>query len=388
MELVTKIAFWCALLVTIGAIADIFYKLSKGEIKDIGKKIPFYVVMFAILFLVIRIDVNRKTKQETSCSDNYLSISIPSKFEGPFYNPEKYNLSLEVKNNQDKTILLSSIIAYFKNQDVFNNVEALRLLSEREGFSTTTYFTSIYENPGVLVPRNSKTFNLRGPDFLPQEVELVVSHSNSIKQTICNFTVSFYDNVEYPFPKHVNVTEKGLGVDVLPYIKNAKPKNTKLLSIIPGKSKTLIQESGLFFHDITEWMLTFINNQNKGSLVLVGTYGTKQAGDYDTIAIPNIPNFDRLIDVEQIKFGPKEALMVANKSDSIYGNSPHGWALLVGWDNKKKVVPIWRLPYIGKDYLNIFVNAENGEILPSIWFFDKYAPISTGSRTTFKKDDE
>jgi len=327
--------------------------------------------------------VNLVECRKSTCSDNFLAIRVPSRFSGPFYNPERYDLAVEIANKQDNTIFLQHIVALFINPDVFKKVAAMKDIANTrtDNLPEGTYFISIYENPGVISPRETQKVTLMGPVFIPQEVRLLAPNSASRDALSCSWPVSDPASVEYPTPKRVIVPASGLGVDPLEVLRKAAPPRSRLLSIIPGQQVTTIQSTGLFVHHVSQWILNFVDNGGHGNIVIVDEDGIKPAGTYDASAVPDTPAFSALINVEQVRVGRKEALRIANKANSIYGNSPNSWALLSGWDASKRSLPIWRLPYIGKDYLNIFVSAKDGKILQSKEFFYKYAPFRTVSRT-------
>jgi hypothetical protein len=307
-------------------------------------------------------------------------------FRGSFYNPDRYDLDIEITNNQDKVLLLSEIRTYFYNPRVSNVVKVLQI-SEKD-----SYFTVIFENPGVLPPKGNKRFpSLRGPIFIPKEVEVVVSHSGTAEKTRCRFIVSNDKYVESFSPRQVNFLPSGLGIDALDAIKEASKivrqwsDNAKLISCIPGNSKTYIQENGVYLHQITEWILFLKNNLDQGIVVAVKESGAQLM--QDAFKTSDSPEYNRLVDLQQVNVGTREALTLANNHNLIYDNSPIGWALLPGRDNNGRTIPIWRLPYIGKDYLNIFVNADNGLILSSKEYYD-YCPFERGVTITEKSKDE
>lgn len=390
MELTSSVAFWLALFVTVFGIAEVLYKLFKEKsIKNIYWRVPFYGVPVLILIGIILYDYYQQQKLYAGkvYSDEYLSVKIPSMFKGPFYNPDRYDIDIEITNNQDKILLLSEIRAYFYNPRVSREVKVLQVSEEK------SYFTVIFLNPGVLPPKRSKNFpSLRGPIFIPKEVEVVVSHSGSDKKTKCRFIISSDKSMEFFSPKQVIFSPSALGIDALNAIKEVseivrqRSDNAKLISCIPGSSKTYIQENGIYFHQITEWILFFKNNLDQGIVVAVKESGTQFM--QDAFETSDSPEYNRLVDLKQVNVGTREALTLANNLNLIYGNSPIGWALLPGRDNNGRTIPIWRLPYIGKDYLNIFVNADNGLILPSIEYYSDYCPFERGITITEKSKDE
>lgn len=394
MDLTSSVAFWLALFVTVFGIAEVLYKLIKGKktIKNIWqevwRRVPFYGLLLLILIGIILYEYYQKQKLYAGkvYSDEYLSVKIPSMFRGSFYNPDRYDLDIEITNNQNKVLLLSEIRAYFYNPRVSNEVKALKVSAKN------SYFTAIFKNPGVLPPKGNKSFpSIRGPIFIPKEVEVVVSHSGSTEKTRCKFIVSSNKYVESFSLKQVDFLSSTLGIDGLDAIKQAAKivgrwsDNARLISCIPGSHKTYIQENGLYLHQITEWILFFKNRLDQGAVVAVKESGARLI--QDAFKTSDSPEYNRLVDLEKVNVGTRKALTLANNLNLIYGNSPIGWGLLPGRDNNGRTIPIWRLPYIGKDYLNIFVNADNGLILPSKEYYD-YCSFERGVTITEKSKDK
>lgn len=386
MELTSSVAFWLALLVTVFGVAEGFYKLIKEKSIEITWwRVLFYGVAILILIGIILYDYYQKRQLYAgkAYSDKYLSVKIPSMFRGPFYKSEPYDLQIELANNTDDMILLSTIQASFYNPKVSEKVKVLQI-SKKDSF-----YTSIFEHPGFLLPKSSKNFTLRGPHFIPKEIEIFVSHSASDEKTKCKFIVARDKDVEPLSPKQLDFLPKALGIDGLDAVKKGFEfatqwsNNVKLFSCMPGSHKTYLLENGLQRHQIDEWILVFKNNLEQGIVVAVKETGTQlmayisDASDY--------PKFKDLIEVKRINVGTTEALRLINSHKLIYGNSHIGWGLFAAMDGDGKIIPIWRSPYIGSDYLNLFINAENGVILPSKEYYD-YCRFPTGSVTRMKKD--
>lgn len=320
-----------------------------------------------------------------SCENNFFVINIKERFQGPFFNRHGYDLYFQLKNKLSQPIFITEIRALFANEEVINRVPAIRDLYEKGNSRDYIYYYSKYENPGVFAEKEMQEIYLRGPKFIPRTIEFNIFHSGAQYPSQCKINVSLENEVIYETPKKIDLGSYLQGIHGRDAISRAAPllrrlpNDTKLISVISGSSKTKILPNGLYIVEVSEWILYYRNMDSDG-LIIVDENGER--------AVPterDDRSLSHLINPERILIGTKEAVEIATRRKLIVTNGEGGWALLRGFTPSEGEFPVWRLPYVGIDYLNIFVNAETGTIIPSRLLYKEYSRIETGSTSRLKR---
>jgi len=299
--------------------------------------------------------------------DQYLTVKMKGNLKGEFFYCDRYSLPLEITNNRNVDITIPKATFYFINPKV------QEILSGFPFLKYGSFFMGEHINPGhgFLRAKETKIIEPNGPQFIPQKVVVEIDHSGSESGSIIEFTLSKEKNVEYwENPKHLNIADARFGIDGLyAYQQAASLANDVIgssdyLSLaIVLESTTRREGSGLDVIEIRSWFFLFvIPGTGIGTGINVDSTGAKGG----VMTIKEHPEYEELMkrySSKQILIGTVEAITMVNEQNLIYGN-----ACVPIWFEPDAVVngeerPVWQLPYAGKDYMPLYIDAYSGDIL-------------------------
>jgi len=373
--IIENIIFWFAAILTVSAIIDFVYN---NFISPKGGKIPRKRLIIYLLSLTVIIIAGFITNDIKSSKiyagekyeDKYISLLVKNKVRGPFYNCERYDFSLDITNNQGVMLMIPKMDFFFFNPNV-------RKLIGMPPLINGSYYQLVFDNPGggFLKPNENKTINVTGPEFIPEKVQISVTHSGSELGSTTEFILSNEDDVQYWIsPKHVKFLKNDFGIDGMHGYRQASRIAKELLresflAFCLAMEHTMTkQNNGLNIYKVTAWSFLFVTpDSRKGAWIPIDDSIPKGGAVFTKESIKD----SRPTDVwlmsrssgKPILIGSTEAIMIVDELGLIYGNACRGlWLEPDGLVNGEKR-PIWGLPYAGKDYMDLYVDAYTGDIL-------------------------
>ena len=302
--------------------------------------------------------------------DDSIIVRISNHVAGEFHNSEHYRIPVEITNKLSHTLFISRIEASFFNPKVHE-------LAHYPVGPDGSYFTGSNINPehGVWEAHETKTFNLgenkSGPVFIPLKIRMDIFHSASTQPTMCEFIVAEEENIIYwTTPKNIDFASGDRGVDGLEAYRRALHaarqwrSDAQLAFIIPSKTRSTVQENGLFIHTVSRWSFLMKSGSGLyGMWISITADSVKVTEPFSRIDEPDYADFMLNDILVPIRIGTIEALRSADRAGLIYGNSGRGWWFIHDGKTPGGRHPIWSLPYLGEDYWDLYVDASNGDFL-------------------------
>lgn len=307
------------------------------------------------------------TNDELIYQDQYLTVKTKGNLTGDFCYCDGYSLPLEISNNRNMELIIPKATFYFINPKV------QEFLHDFPTMKYGSFSICKFVNPGhgFLRPKETKVIEPNGPQFIPQKVVVEIDHSGSQSGSKVEFTLSKEENVEYwNNPKHLNLANARFGLDgEIAYqqaviVADDIISSSKFLSMVLVMESSKVREgSGLDVIETRSWFFLFvIPGSGIGAGVNVDSTGAR--GTVMTVEdYPDYEEFMKRYSNKPIQIGTVEAIAMASKLDLIYGN-----ACVPIWFEPDAIVdgeerPVWQLPYAGKDYMPLYIDAYSGDFL-------------------------
>lgn len=298
--------------------------------------------------------------------DDYIRLKVDHFLKGPFYNCDKYSVIIEITNKTDAMVMIPHADVYFINKEVHKRVKGFPYL-EHGAFGHLSM-----ENPGkgVLLAGETKKIDADGAVFIPRTVYLSVTHSGSKEKLEMELFVSREEDVTYwTGPKHIDFSSADVGIDgVMAFqegleIANQYLESCRLCFATWLQHTSTRQGNGLDFVKVGSWFLLF-SSPNSESVVIIncdssGTRGHLMA----TNSVKEYASFLTTCSERPVQVSYVEALALVDSLDMIYDNVCNPLWLDAAGLVDGELHPVWCLPYVGRDYFQLHVDAYSGKLL-------------------------
>ncbi len=297
--------------------------------------------------------------------DRFIWLKPPPLLKGPFYNCSKYIISFEMGNEQSAPLVVPKIDFYFVNPEVQNRIRGFPEMLHG------SFLHGTYENPGrgYWLPNEAQSVEMEA-EFLPRSVHVYVYHSGTAQPSYFEVPLSREEDAEYwPGPRTVEKGNLESGIDGGAAYRQAATVAEGLLDAprlsmaVPMKTATTKQGNGLDIVAISSWAFLFGEpTGQRGVWVNVGD-GEPRGSVITPESDPEYREFLNYGSVRPIRVGTREAVATVSQAGMIYDNSCGSF-----WLDPRGVVdgeehPVWKLPYVGDDYMTLFVDAFDGKVL-------------------------
>ncbi|MFH0988503.1 MAG: hypothetical protein V1799_00630 [bacterium] len=300
-------------------------------------------------------------------NDGFLEMKSLRTFQGPFYSCNMFIPIFHIMNLRSEELVVSQIDFYFVNpkvQELIPGFPADRYGSYFHLKHSGGYWRANEER--VVMSDSFPT----GPVFIPREVYVEIYHSGSEAGSHFRFALSNDKDVEYwTKPRHIDFDKLDVGIDRLHAYRQAKDfadqlMHTKGLAMgIPMKTIATKLPNALDNVAITEWGFLFAGFQEgRGIWVNIDSAGAR-GGVVTSISHPDLCAFLVRASTKPLIIGTRQAVSIADQNNLIFANTCQGVWLepdgLVGEERH----PIWKLPYVGSNYMTLFIDGFTGEVL-------------------------